>query len=183
MSLRLQPGVCETVSLVLERESVHLSVIAWLVLCASAGADGTAWGTQAAAAQGGAKLSSPIAVRQTKRVTVAFMDHTGTYWSIGRTVNRVRDYMQDHGMDTPLWVRSHLDPAGVGFAPMRMQVGFVIADGQTVARPLQTVVRDPEWIAYGTVEGRAVSPRHDYRRIFDWLGEHEHEASGAVTEV
>lgn len=114
---------------------------------------------------------------------VAYLEHTGPYWTVGRELARVHDEMVRLGATGPLFARYLDDHVAESPASRRIQLGFVMTSADAAPKTFQRA----DWPATTAAVLALPRPPASLSRtsavLRQWSGERGYAPSGPLVEV
>jgi effector-binding domain-containing protein len=129
-----------------------------------------------------ARTSPEIDVKRTEPVEVVYLEHVGTYWSLGPRFMQLREYMVEHEQSGPMYARFFEDPTGAAPGSVHSEIGFIVDGDHEAAPPFVKARREAELVAY-MIAGPTGSLTRSYTNMREWIESHGYVALGPVTEI
>ncbi len=127
----------------------------------------------------GAPATPAIAIKESPRARVAYLPHTGAYWSIGPSISRVRSAQET---PAPIFVRYNTDPRKVSPAQLNAEIGFVLDIGKLAPQGFQAKTQPSQIVAYMTVETSRPNLARNYQTLEAWARQNGYQSLGPVIE-
>jgi len=126
---------------------------------------------------------SQVFTKETAPVRVAFVEHSGPYWTTGPIVEQVRDAMRELGETGPLFLRLPDSAHGTGDGSGRNEIGFVLQGTREPKAPFRVERRSGRLVAYILAPGPFGTTARHHTTLSRWAGENGFESTGSFTEL
>jgi DNA gyrase inhibitor GyrI len=155
-----------------------IAVAGWLTLISSAPALGAA---QSESNTPGSKQPT-FEIVEVQEHAIAYREHVGPYWRIGRSFREITDWMLSTGQNAALFATYHDDPLRTEAQSLHADIGcFCTQPPRDNALASDTVSAHTAAVMI-LPEGTDPNPVH-HRRLLSWLAAQGHVPDGPVTEI
>ncbi len=127
--------------------------------------------------------SRDIQYKQVAPSTVVYIENVGPYWSLGPRFAELRDYLDELGKSSPMFVRHLSDPRTVPASQLRTEVGFWVALGFQAKPPYLVANRPGGTVAFIEVKQPFALVSRYYEKMQNQSRKDGYESAGLLTEV
>jgi effector-binding domain-containing protein len=136
-----------------------------------------------AAVSNTAEVEPRITLRRNDPKRIVFLEHTGSYWSLGPLFTPVKEAMTKHRQTGPMFLRYSADPATTSPKLLRTQIGFFANGDCPVEPPFNSESLEGEDVAAAFVQGPYGTTTRYYSTVREWIERQGHEMTGPVIEI
>lgn len=124
-----------------------------------------------------------VILRTTEPVRLAFREHLGPYWTVGRVVSSVARELREAGRSGPIVVRYMEDPARTAPDRLVTRIGWFAEPGEAAVEGFRIEPVGEEELACSAGDARSVKPLQAITDLRNWVADRGYEPTGPVYEI
>jgi hypothetical protein len=130
-----------------------------------------------------APAPAPIVMRTSEPVRLAFREHLGPYWTVGRVVSTVARDLREAGRSDPIVVRYMEDPARTAPDRLATRIGWFAAPREEALEGFRIEPIGEEELACVIADARSTKPLQTVTELRNWIADRGYEPAGPVYEI